>query len=320
MDSINHTIRPTPNQVLNETMGQLLHQNRTKQDLVNQDLSVSDIHTVALLGNHLYPQSVQKFSPFSQTSGKGKLVRIQTLKQSSLLDSHPDQSSHSNNHILPRCVALTFDDGPNPHVTPIILKILKEHQIHATFFVVGRMTQRYPDLVKQEIKEGHMVGDHSWNHAWMNHLSSAQMIQNLDRTQKILHTLIPNTPISYFRPPYGASNHTLEQLVFQRGMSLVWWSVDDEAYRGYPAEHLKQLVLSETKPGSIILMHDIQPQTAKALDDELTDLTARGIRFCDLPTWQAEEQTELASHVPASPNLVHHSRHIQSRHGLTESP
>lgn len=212
---------------------------------------------------------------------------IQNSEASEVTATSHLKSNIKSNSFNP-CVALTFDDGPNPYVTPKILAILQAHHLHATFFVVGEMAKRYSYLVKQEVQDGDMIGNHSWKHAWLNKMTKKQRLEDLDKTQALIETLAPHQTIKWLRPPYGAHNAQMDKQVLDKGWDMVWWNVDDEAYRGYPPSKLSQLVLSETHPGSIVLMHDIQPRTAEALNGELTTLQKRGIRFCLLPQWQAE--------------------------------
>src|SRR5580765_7584734 len=102
-------------------------------------------------------------------------------------------------------VALTFDDGPNPVYTPQILAILKKYNIKATFFVVGNNAKKYPELIKQEIAEGHAVNDHSMTHPMLTKVSKAQLYDEVVLSKKVIATAAGRNP-KCLRYPFGASN------------------------------------------------------------------------------------------------------------------
>lgn len=154
----------------------------------------------------------------------------------------------------PKAVALTFDDGPNPGATNKLLDVLKAKHVHATFFDVGRMAAAYPDLVKREVKEGHVVADHTWSHPMLAHRSDGSARDELLRTRDLLHQLGAN--VTLFRPPYGSYTPSTVSIASSLGMHTVVWSADPADYRRPPVSTIVQRVLSQTRPGVIILMHD----------------------------------------------------------------
>jgi peptidoglycan/xylan/chitin deacetylase (PgdA/CDA1 family) len=154
----------------------------------------------------------------------------------------------------PKSVALTFDDGPNPGFTDRVLDVLKAKHVHATFFDVGRMAQAYPDLVKREIKEGHAVGDHSWSHPMLAHRSDSSARDELQRTRDLLRKL--GATCTVFRPPYGSYTGSTVAIASSLGMRTVVWSADPSDYRRPPVGTIVARVMSQVRPGVIILMHD----------------------------------------------------------------
>jgi len=154
----------------------------------------------------------------------------------------------------PRAVALTFDDGPNPGFTDRLLDVLKAKHVHATFFDVGRMAAAYPDLVKREIKEGHVVGDHSWSHPMLAHRSDGSARDELEHTRDLLRSL--GATVTLFRPPYGSYTHSTVDIAGSLGMRTVVWSADPADYRRPPVGTIVTRVLNQVRPGVIILMHD----------------------------------------------------------------
>ena len=156
----------------------------------------------------------------------------------------------------PLPVALTFDDGPWPHTTAQILAILTQRQAPATFFVVGRQVQRYPDLVRREVAAGMAVGSHSWSHPQpFDRLPVARIRDEITHGRRTLEPLGVR-PVG-FRPPGGAASATMLTAAQGLGERTVLWSVDpDDWHPGVTADQLVQRVLAAVRPGAIVLLHD----------------------------------------------------------------
>src|SRR5581483_9760886 len=122
-----------------------------------------------------------------------------------------------------RTIALTFDDGPHPELTPQLLEILERQQVPATFFVVGTCAQRWPEVVRRAFSAGHEIGNHSWSHPFLTECSAARVTQEIERTDALLHDLTGERP-NTVRPPYGAVNGEIRQIALPRPMML--WDVD----------------------------------------------------------------------------------------------
>lgn len=123
----------------------------------------------------------------------------------------------------PAELALTFDDGPNPLWTPRLLEILAEHNIPATFFLLGSRAQAHPDLVRRIAAAGHLIGNHSWSHPNLALTSRAQIRQELTRTRDLLQQLT-GTPLRYFRPPFGARRPATLSIARDLGLTPVLWN------------------------------------------------------------------------------------------------
>ena len=156
----------------------------------------------------------------------------------------------------PLPVALTFDDGPWPHSTAQILTILTQRQAPATFFVVGRQVQRYPELVRRELAAGMAVGSHSWSHPQpFDRLPVARIRDEIARGRRSLEALGVR-PVG-FRPPGGATSPAVAATGQAVGDRTVLWSVDPADWRpGLTADQLVQRVLAGVRPGAIVLLHD----------------------------------------------------------------
>ncbi len=172
-------------------------------------------------------------------------------------------------------VALTFDDGPNPVSTPMILDTLEKYKVHTTFFDLGNLVVRYPDVVKREALNGE-VGTHTYSHKNLNTLSVDAINQELKLSREASKKVLGTEPI-LLRPPYGNANATVKALA---NMPIINWDVDslDWKYRN------KDLTLNEiykygNLDGRIILMHSIYTSTAEAVAILVPDLLDKGYQI-----------------------------------------
>jgi peptidoglycan/xylan/chitin deacetylase (PgdA/CDA1 family) len=129
----------------------------------------------------------------------------------------------ANTPSQPGELALTFDDGPNPAFTPRLLDILAQHDVRATFFLIGSFAQQQPELVRRILSGGHLIGDHSWSHPNLARTVARKVNEELTRTRDTLEQ-ITGVPIRYFRPPYGARRPHVLRTARQLGMEPVTWN------------------------------------------------------------------------------------------------
>ncbi len=152
-------------------------------------------------------------------------------------------------------VALTFDDVPDPRVTPAVLDVLARYKICATFFVVGERAAKHPELVARIIREGHVIGNHSYNHPVFSKLSPDQFQWQLGRTNEILYSITGKKP-TLLRPPYGELLPSQVKWSQERGYTVVNWDVDSEDWRNNPdSSRVLANIRKTLQPGSIILQH-----------------------------------------------------------------
>lgn len=170
------------------------------------------------------------------------------------------------NCIVEACVALTFDDGPNPESTPIILDALKKEQAHATFFEVGRLVGGNEAFLKRMHDEGDEVGNHSWAHPDFTKLTIPVMDQQVQQTQAAITAAGIPAP-TLFRPPYGSINSIVLKQIH---MSVILWNVDPKDWAQKDPASVTKIVEQQIRPGAIIVMHD-KKITAAALDKILQD-------------------------------------------------
>ena len=190
----------------------------------------------------------------------------------------PDDLASYESYIEERhrkMIALTFDDGPDPTTTPQALAILKKYNAKATFFMVGKNVSANPDIAKQVRKEGHQIGNHTWDHPQLPKLSLDNAKKEILDTQEAIQKAT-GVQTKITRPPYGAINNAIQYGVDQ---SFIMWDVDSLDWKTHNTTAILNEVKKEVKPGSIILMHDIHQTTIDALPTVLDYLKSQGYTF-----------------------------------------
>ncbi|NUN47596.1 MAG: polysaccharide deacetylase family protein [Candidatus Brocadiae bacterium] len=239
----------------------------------------------------------------------GAFVRGVVHPRSSLLGRvrwHGDRSA-------PR-VALTFDDGPHPDATPAILDVLAEHEVRAAFFVIGRHAERWPHLVRRMADEGHLIGNHSFDHHHWGMLGSARYWRDqIERTQSLVETHAGIRP-AYFRPPMGLKSPSLTRAVRDCGLEQVTFSV--RGFDGFrtTSERVLERMVPVAAPGDILTLHDgrdpwvDRPRLAArdAVAPLIRRLRERGlepVRLDELLESPVVERTESPSESPSVRDL-----------------
>lgn len=178
----------------------------------------------------------------------------------------------------PKTVYLTFDDGPNNIYHPLILDILKNYNIRATFFLIGNNTLRNPDVAKRTDAEGHIIANHSLTHPFLPNLSPQQITYELSQTDIVLKPVY-NQNISLFRPPYGGVNLYVRDISKQLGLKLMLWDVDPRDWTEPDTNELVRRVVDNVQDGSDVLLHSNHLSTVKALPKIIETLKSRGYSF-----------------------------------------
>jgi peptidoglycan/xylan/chitin deacetylase (PgdA/CDA1 family) len=182
----------------------------------------------------------------------------------------PAKAAASNSD---RMVALTFDDGPHPVLTPRLLDMLQQEGVNATFYVVGSCASRCPDIVRRAYEYGNEIGNHSWSHPFLTRISLDRAAEEISRTDALLQSItgaVPNT----VRPPYGAMSDSIRALAMPRPMML--WNVDTNDWRSRNSASVERAAGTR---GGIVLMHDIHSTTIEAVPTIIRDFKLRGFRF-----------------------------------------
>ncbi|MEV5830058.1 polysaccharide deacetylase family protein [Spirillospora sp. NPDC052242] len=176
-----------------------------------------------------------------------------------------------------KCVALTFDDGPVPG-TAELLDMLEARGVRATFFLVGEKAAEHPELVRREHLAGHELGNHSYTHADLGAASKERVLSELRRTQDVIRDATGFTPV-LLRPPYGSMSKTLTREARKMGLSQVLWSVDPQDWSERDTGSVEERVVEGTRPGAVVLMHDIHGSTVDAVPEIIDRLRDDGYVF-----------------------------------------
>ncbi|WP_168188788.1 polysaccharide deacetylase family protein [Thermoflavimicrobium daqui] len=181
-------------------------------------------------------------------------------------------------------VALTFDDGPHPEYTEKILDILQKEKVKATFFLIGQNVKSYPKLVQKELDEGHVIGNHSWDHPFLPGLGKEAATANIEKAKKEIEKAVKKQ-VTLLRPPYGAVEGIKKELK-KSGSVIVNWDVDTNDWReGRTSEQIFEAVKKHVQPGSIILQHDgggNRSATIQALPKIIRYLKEQGYQFATI--------------------------------------
>lgn len=155
-----------------------------------------------------------------------------------------------------RQVALTFDDGPDPRSTPVLLDVLKQEGVTATFFCVGQRVGKERELCARIVRDGHLIGNHSFAHSnLMNFFGPGQLRAEMNQTQTALREAT-GVDAKFFRPPMGLSNPLVFQAARKLGLKVIGWSVRSLDTLTPEPERVVERILRKVTPGAIILLHD----------------------------------------------------------------
>jgi len=176
-------------------------------------------------------------------------------------------------------VALTFDDGPHPQYTPRILDELKKRNVRATFFTLGRSVDLYPQIAARIAEEGHEIGNHTYTHGNLSKMSNSNIVREMDRGRDAIVRATGIHP-RIMRAPYGAIKSSQRQMIFDKyKYPEIFWSVDSRDWESKNATSVTNIIMKTTRPGGIILVHDIQKSAVDALPVFLDRLLAQGYKF-----------------------------------------
>ena len=195
-------------------------------------------------------------------------------------------------------IALTFDDGPHPGYTLPILKILKQYDIHATFFVVGEKAEEYPDLIRAEVAAGDPIGNHTYDHVSLIKIPEEYVGTEIKACGEVIENITGKAP-DLFRPPGGEYNKMVADTAASLGYKMILYSDDPGDYLDPGTGVIEDRTLDAINDGGIILLHDGAAQTITILPRIIERLKARGFRFVTIPEMLGAQST--ASNAAATP-------------------
>jgi peptidoglycan/xylan/chitin deacetylase (PgdA/CDA1 family) len=154
-----------------------------------------------------------------------------------------------------RQMALTYDDGPNPVHTPRLLEVLAKHNVRATFFLIGRHVEQHPEIVRDLVQAGHVVGNHTFTHPLLTFKSEAEIRQELIQCRSALQETV-GEPAELFRPPFGGRRLAVLRVARALGLEPVMWNVTGYDWSAPPAAVIERKVTKQIRGGDVILLHD----------------------------------------------------------------
>src|SRR5262245_57051127 len=182
-------------------------------------------------------------------------------------------------HVDGSYIAMTFDDGPSATLTPKLLDLLAAHHIKATFFVIGENVAEHPEIVARAAREGHEIGNHSWSHPNFGKMSDESVRRQLQQTDDAIKNATGKRP-TLMRPPYGSITAREKRWIHDEfGYDIILWDVDPYDWKRPGPTVVRARILKETRPGSIVLSHDIHPGTIEAMPSTFDELEAKGFKF-----------------------------------------
>nr|BFE76114.1 hypothetical protein GCM10020092_094150 [Actinoplanes digitatis] len=212
-------------------------------------------------------------------------------------------------------LALTFDDGPSPY-TAQVLDLLAEQQVKATFCMVGEEVEKYPELVRRMVAEGHRLCNHSWKHDDLGKVTAAAARDDIVRTDEAIAAAAPGATVPYFRAPYGSWGRSAK-VGNELGHTPLGWVVDPDDWLLPGAEVIADRIEKQLTPRAIVLVHDgggEREQTVAALTKLIPKLKHDGWRF-DMP-----ERTVQSRPLPSAPAPESSSAAVSPSPSTTTSP
>lgn len=178
-------------------------------------------------------------------------------------------------------ISITFDDGPTPGVTEVVLDELKKRNIRSTFFMIGKRVAAAPELAQRVLAEGHEICNHTYNHLKLNSLPPDRVDWELKQTQEKIEDVTQHTPL-WLRPPFGAFRKDQISIPQANQLGVVFWDVDPRDWSQPGEEKIVNTILTETRPGSIVLCHDLHQQTANCIGRVLDGLLEKDYEFINI--------------------------------------
>jgi peptidoglycan/xylan/chitin deacetylase (PgdA/CDA1 family) len=178
-----------------------------------------------------------------------------------------------------KSIALTFDDGPDPDTTPAILETLKQKNVKATFFVIGKKAEKYPELLRRIDEEGHIVANHSYSHHnLIAFFSTEKLKKDIARCNSIINDAIGKPP-RFFRPPFGVTNPRYATVLKELQLDCIGWSLRSFDTKASNKYQIINKIISKLQSRDIVLLHDNLRVTADSLEDVIEHCLQKGVKI-----------------------------------------
>jgi len=187
-------------------------------------------------------------------------------------------------------IALTFDDGPNDPHTLHLLEVLSKHNVHATFFLIGRYVRERPDIVAEIAKRGHTIGNHTFTHPLLTFQSASTIHGEITQCRDVIQDAVGDHS-NLFRPPWGGRRPAVFRIARQLGLEPVMWNITGYDWKAASPEFIEQEVEPKIRGGDVILLHDgghasfgtDRSATVAAVDRLITRFLVEGYEFVSIP-------------------------------------
>lgn len=225
-------------------------------DSKDNDTAIAALERVLAIDPDYRDAAEQLSALYSPNEGEARLFKCDTNK---------------------KVIALTFDDGPRAN-TPELLDLLKQKDVKATFFVVGKQAETYESTLQRMSDDGHELQNHTYNHRDLEYLSDREIMLELFKASAVVRSLTGKA-LRFIRPPGGHEGARLPAIAQTFGITTVFWTINCYKYEGTTKEKMHNYVVSSAKPGAIILMHNAEAISLRALPNIIDDLKKKGYSF-----------------------------------------
>lgn len=189
-----------------------------------------------------------------------------------------------------RQIALTYDDGPNDPHTLRLLEVLAEHGVQATFFLIGRYVRQRPEIAREIVQAGHVVGNHTFNHPLLIFKSETEIRREISQCRAVLQDAIGQHS-NLFRPPFGGRRPAVLRVARELGLEPIMWNVTGYDWSAPAAEKIERTVAKRIRGGDVILLHDgghkqigaDRSNTVTATDHLIARYKSEGYEFLSIP-------------------------------------
>ncbi len=239
-------------------------------------------------------------APVGQAQNPSPAGPAERVKPAAIPEPH---ITFSSVHVDEPYIAMTFDDGPHGTLTPKLLDLLAARHLKVTFFVLGECVEQHPEVLQRAAREGHEIANHSWSHPQLNKMSDEAVRSQLRRTDDAIKAVTGKRP-TLFRPPYGAITTRQKKWIHDEfGYQTILWDVDPLDWKEPGPTTVTNRILKETRPGSIVLSHDIHRGTVDAMPSTLEQLQAKHFKFVTVSELLGLATPEPPKPTPARKNV-----------------